>query len=736
MKKQKIKNLFFIIIFLSTLNISYAQDSSIENKIDSLLAKMTLQEKIGQLVRRTDYDKNSVEMIKEGKIGVMGYYKRSTRDSLQKIAVEQTKLHIPLLFAADVIHGFNTTFPVPLAQSCSWDPDLAEKAASIAAFEASSNGLDWTFDPMIDIARDPRWGRIVEGAGEDPYLGSIMAAAYVRGFQGNNLKDKWTIAATAKHYVAYGAAQAGRDYNTVDISERTLREIYLPPFHAAVNAGVASIMSAFDDLNGVPASANYFTLTKILRDEWKYKGVVISDYNSIGELVNHGIAKNKEDAAREAITAGVDIDLVGDTVVDGVYTQYLETLVKNKIVPESLIDRSVRRVLRMKFRMGIFEHPYVDTAFFKENMPSKKYKNKIALELARESIVLLKNKDHLLPLKNNIHSIALIGPLADDQEDLLGPWSGMGLPENNISVFTGIKNEMPAGVKINYAKGCGILDTSRSGFDDAVKAVENSDVAILVVGESRKMSGEAASRAKLCLPGIQEELVEKLTEIGKPVVVVLMNGRPLTIDWISQNVPAVLETWFLGCQGGNAIADVLFGKYNPSGKLTTTFPRSVGQVPLFYNHMNTGRPPKKDERYSSKYLDMPFTPLYPFGYGLSYTTFKFSNIKVDKSKMSKNDSLVVSVEIKNTGSFAGTEIAQLYIRDLVASVTRPVKELKGFKRVFLNPNEEKTIMFKITPGMLEFYNINMHKTIEPGKFNVMIGGSSEDVISTSFKVSE
>jgi len=730
------KKLFFFVIFLSLVNITLAQDSEIESKVDSLLSKMTLQEKIGQLVRKTSLNKNTAELIRDGKIGEMGFYSPSVRDSLQRIAVEQSRLHIPLVFAADVIHGAETTFPVPLAQSCSWNPELAEKAARIAAFEAASLGLNWTFAPMVDIARDPRWGRIVEGAGEDPYLGSIMAAAYVKGYQGNNLSNEGTIAATAKHYVAYGAAQAGRDYNTVDISERTLREIYLPPFHAAVNAGVASIMSAFNDLNGVPASANYFTLTKILRDEWHFKGVVISDYNSIGELVNQGIAKNKEDAAREGITAGVDVDLAGDTVIGDVYSPYLGKLVKNKIISENLIDRSAKRVLRLKFKLGMFDHPYLDKAFFKKNMPSKKYKDEVAQQLARESIVLLKNKNHLLPLKKDIHSIALIGPLADDQEDLLGPWAGSGKAEDVVSVITGIKNKVSSGTKINYVKGCGILDSSEAGFNDALYAVKKSDVAILVVGESRDMSGEAASRTKLDLPGVQEELVEKIESLGKPVIVILMNGRPLTIDWISNNIPAVLETWFLGDQAGNAIADVLFGDYNPSGKLTTTFPRSVGQIPLYYNHMNTGRPPEKDNKYTSKYIDSPVSPLYPFGYGLSYTDFKFSDLTVSKEKINKNDSVNISVNVKNTGTYSGTEIAQFYLRDLVASVTRPVKELKGFKRIFLKAGETKTIRFTITPGMLQFYNIDMKKTIEPGTFDVMVGGNSEDLISTSFEVIE
>ncbi len=731
MRHILIKFTFFIIL-LCIAGSSFAQDISIEKKVDSLLAKMTLQEKIGQLVRKTDLNDKTGELIKEGKIGEMGDRGRLIRDSLQNIAVTQSRLHIPLAFAADVIHGYHTEFPVPLAQSCSWDPALAEKAARIAALEAASDGVNWTFAPMVDIARDPRWGRIVEGAGEDPYLGSVMAAAYVKGYQGKSLSDKGSIAATAKHYVAYGAAQAGRDYNTVDISERTLREIYLPPFHAAVNAGVASIMSGFDDLNGVPASANYFTLTKILRDEWKFKGVVISDYNSIGELVNQGTAKDKEDAAREGITAGVDVDLAGDTLTGDVYSPYLETLVEKNIIPEKLIDRSARRVLRLKFRLGLFSHPFTDTMFFKKNMPPQSERDSVALRLAEESIVLLKNGNNLLPLKKDIHSIALIGPLADDKEDLLGPWSGEGSPENVVPVLQGIRNKIP-GVKINYAKGCGILDSSRAGFEKAISAAKESDIVVMVIGESRDMSGEAASRTNIDVPGIQVDLVKQIYKTGVPVVVVLMNGRPLTIDWISEHIPAVLETWYLGDQAGNAIANVLFGDYNPSGKLTATFPRSVGQIPIFYDHMNTGRPPT-DFKYTSKYIDSPVTPLYPFGYGLSYTTFEYDGIRTDKEKMHENGSLTVSVNVKNTGAVAGTEIAQLYIRDLVASVTRPVKELKGFKRVSLKPGESKRVEFKITPDMLKFYGIGMKRIIEPGKFNVMAGGSSDSVITTSFEL--
>lgn len=727
--------LFSTVVFAQN-NFNADDNLKIETKVDSLLSKMTLQEKIGQLVRKTDDNSETGEIIREGKIGSMGNMGWRIRDSLQKIAVEQSRLHIPLVFAADVIHGYHTTLPVPLAQSCSWDPQLVEKAARIAALEAASDGINWTFAPMVDIARDPRWGRIVEGAGEDPYLGSVMAAAYVKGYQGKYLSSKGSIAATAKHYVAYGAAQAGRDYNTVDISERTLREIYLPPFHSAVMAGAASIMSAFNDLNGVPASGNYFTLTKILRDEWKFKGVVISDYNSVGELVNHGVAKNKSDAARVGITAGVDVDLAGDTVMGDIYAPYLENLVKSHIVPESLIDRSARRVLRMKFKLGLFDHPYVDDSYFQKNLPSQEDRNKIALQLADESIVLLKNDNNILPLKKDIHSIALIGPLADDRKDLLGPWAPDGIPGNVVTVLQGIRNKISPGTKINYVKGCDVLDTNCAGFDEAIKAAKESEVAILVVGESFEMSGEASSRTNIDIPGVQKELIKEIYKTGVPVIVILMNGRPLTLNWISKNIPSILETWFLGDQTGNAIADVLFGDYNPSGKLTATFPRSVGQIPIFYNHMNTGRPPSATDHYTSKYLDCPVTPLYPFGYGLSYTNFTYSDLQIDKRKISDKDSIIVSIKITNSGSVAGNEIVQLYTHDHYADVTPPVKELKGFERIYLNPGESKIVKFVIKPAMLAFYNIDMKKVIEPGIYDVMVGKNSDDYLKTSFEIKD
>jgi beta-glucosidase len=727
---------------LNKLSVSTKIDSNftnetIERRIDSVISKMSLKEKVGQLVQVVGEPDYLEDLIKEGRVGsilintgIPGEVNR-----LQKLAVESGQ-KIPLLFAHDVIHGYYTIYPIPLGEAASWNPGIAKEDAHLAAMEAASQGTKWTFAPMVDIARDPRWGRITEGSGEDPYLGSIMASARVDGFQGNNLKDPYSIAACAKHYVAYGAAQAGREYNTVDISERTLREIYLPPFKAAVDAGVLTIMSAFNDLNGIPASANYHTLTEILKDEWNFKGLVVSDYNSIGELISHGIAKNKYEAAKEAFLAGVDVDMVGDTVVGNSYLPNLEKLVKERKITDNQIDESVRRVLRVKFRLGLFEHPFTDTLFYKKNLISKEERENIVRKSARESIVLLKNKNNLLPLKKDIGSIALIGPLADDQQDPLGAWDCAGNPQNVVTLLNGISNKISSSTKVNYVKGCGIDDSVETDFDNAVNAAKKSDVVIMAVGESRDMSGEAASRVNLGLPGAQEKLVRKIYELGKPVVIILMNGRPLTIDWISEHIPAVLETWFLGDQAGNAIADVLFGDYNPSGKLPVTFPRSVGQIPIFYNQKNTGRPANPNDKFTSKYLDSPVTPLYPFGYGLSYTSFSYKNIKVNKSKISKNDSLNVSVDVTNTGKLGGEEVVQLYIHDRVRSVTPPVKELKGFRKIHLNPGETKTVSFKITPGMLTFLNKQLKPVIEPGTFDAMIGGNSVDLISTSFEVEE
>jgi beta-glucosidase len=711
----------------------------IEKKSDELISKMTLDEKIGQLVQIVRINKEEEHLVRDSKVGsiLIGTSKNPEEvNRIQRIAVEETRLGIPLIFANDIIHGYHTIFPIPLGEASSWDPVLVKEACGIAAFESASEGTRWTYAPMVDIARDPRWGRIMEGSGEDPYLGSVFASARVEGFQGDNLKDKTKIAACSKHYVAYGGAEGGRDYNTVDISERTLREVYLVPFHSAVYSGVASIMSAFNDLDGVPASANHFTITEILRNEWNWDGVVISDYNSIGEIIHHRFAKDKEEAALKGFTAGVDIDMVGDTIDGDVYSPNLKNLVENGFISEEQIDNSVRNVLRMKFKLGLFDNPYTDVEFFKTNNLSKIYKDSIALQLAKESIVLLKNENNLLPLKKDIKKIALIGPLAYNNEDPMGVWAGAGKSEDVVTIYQGLKNLLPESAKINYVQGCDFTGSDTTGFDEAINATKSSDVVIMVVGEERGMSGEASSKTNLDLPDIQEKLVKRIYSVGKPVIVVLMNGRPLTINWISENTPAVIEAWFLGDQAGNAIAQVLFGDYNPSGKLTATFPRSTGQIPIYYYQKSTGRPFNEENKFTSKYLDSPNTPLYPFGYGLSYTSFNYGNIRIEKDKMNKNDYNKVLIDITNTGKYSGEEVVQLYIRDEFASITRPVKELKGFKKIKLNTGETKTVEFKIKPDMLSFLDINMKPVVEPGKFTVMIGGNSVDLNSVSFEVTE
>lgn len=736
----KFIKLTFFILSSAILQLCFSTKAQeiYDQQIEEILARMTLDEKIGQLVQIVGVDEYREELIRQGKTGsiLFGNDGPEEVNRIQRIAVEESRLGIPLIFATDVIHGCQTIFPVPLAEASSWNPELVKIASDIAAFEAASMGIRWTFAPMVDIARDPRWGRIVEGFGEDPYLGSIFAAAKVKGFQGDNGLDKTQIAATSKHYVAYGGAEGGRDYNSVDISERTLREVYLPPFHSAVQNNVASIMSSFNDLNGIPASANYFTLTEILRNEWDWDGVVVSDWNAIGELVYHGFAKNKEEAAFLGFNAGVTIDMVGDTIDGNVYLPNLKNLVERGRIPIEKIDEAVRYVLQMKFKLGLFENPYVDVKFFEQNDLKKSYKDSIALQLAKESIVLLKNEKNLLPLNKDINSIALIGPLADNQEDPLASWAAFGQEENVVTVLQGLKNYLGADTKINYTEGCKINDDDTSGFKEAFETAKTSDIVILVVGEERGMSGEAASKTDLNIPLVQESLIKRIHATGKPVIIVLMNGRPLTINWISENVPAIIETWFLGYQTGNAIAEVLFGDYNPSGKLPVTFPRNTGQIPIYYYQKSTGRPFEEEDKFTSKYLDSPNTPLYPFGFGLSYTDFNYKNISVDKTKINKGDSLNVSIDVTNTGKFEGDEVVQLYIQDGVASVTRPVKELKGFQKTNLKSGETRTVVFKVTPDMLSLLDKDLKRIVEPGVFNVMIGGNSEDLISTSFELIE
>ena len=701
----------------------------VDKRVENLLARMTLEEKVGQMCQCSGFSEECEKLVKEGKVGsFLNVQGAENSNKIQRIAVAQSRLGIPLIFGLDVIHGYSTIFPIPLGWASSWDPDIVRKAASIAAKEAASEGVHWTFAPMVDIARDPRWGRIAEGAGEDPYLGSAVARAIVEGYQGADLADPDTIVACPKHYVAYGGAEGGRDYNTVDISERILREIYLPPFKAAVDAGAGTIMTAFNDLCGIPASANQYTLTTILREEWEFKGFVVSDWNSVGELIIHGFAGTTEEAAKEAVDAGVDMDMCGN-----VYQKSLAQLVKEGKVSEKTLDKAVKRILRIKFKLGLFERPYVDPERPRKIMQSKEHVV-TALELARRSIVLLKNDDSLLPLRKDIKSVAVIGPLADDRNEPLGSWSCMGNPKDVVTVLEGIRRRVSPKTKVLHSKGCEIDGTSTEGFEDAVNKAKESDVAIVVVGEGRDMSGEAASRASLDLPGVQEEFVEAVYDAGVPVVEVLMNGRPLSVSWSAEHVPAILEAWFLGIQAGNAIADVIFGNSNPSGKLPVTFPRTVGQVPIYYDHKNTGRPPSTD-KWSSKYLDVPYTPLFPFGHGLSYTRFEYSNLRIDHKGTGAAEKFEISLDVKNTGNRKGDEIVQLYLRDVVASVTRPIKELKGFKRITLTPGERKTVSFTLTMALLSFIGRDMKRMVEPGTFAVMVGGSSEDIqLTGSFEV--
>jgi beta-glucosidase len=701
----------------------------VKKRVEDLLVRMTMEEKIGQMCQYSTFQKKHEALVKQGRVGsfsnVIG---AENTNKVQKIAVEQSRLGIPLVFGLDVVHGYKTIFPIPLGIASSWEPDIARKAASVSAAEASSEGIHWTFAPMVDIARDPRWGRIAEGAGEDPYLGSAMARALVEGFQGKNLADPDAIVACPKHYVAYGGAEGGRDYNTVEVSERTLRDIYLPPFKAAVEAGAGTLMSAFNDLNGVPASSNRYTLSTILRRKWGFKGFVVSDWNSIRELVNHGIAETPAKAAKEGLEAGVDMDMEGN-----VYQTCLIQLVEGGEISEEQIDTAVRRILGTKFILGLFECPYVEPERAGKVIKCKEHIEAV-LEVARKSMVLLKNEGNILPLKKNMGTLAIIGPLADDQADLLGCWSCAGDPKDVVTVLEGIKDKVSTKTKIQYAKGCEIDGTSKEGFEDATNKAKTADVAILVMGEGRDMSGEASCRSTLDLPGVQEEMVKTVYETGVPVVMVLMNGRPLSISWSAEHVPAILEAWYPGIRGGNAVADILFGDYNPGGRLPVTFPRTVGQVPIYYNHKNTGRPPTSDHD-TSRYLDIPFTPLFPFGHGLNFTKFEYSSLMISPEKIKPDGKVKISVDVQNVGNRKGDEVVQVYIRDVVGSVTRPIKELKGFKRITLEPSEKRTLEFMLGPEELSFTNREMKRIVEPGTINVMVGKSSEDIqLTGSFEV--
>lgn len=694
---------------------------------------MTLEEKAGQLHQVSlswatgpaSPEGDKLKDIKEGKIGSVFNIRGSEKvRALQELAL-QSRLKIPLLFGLDVIHGFKTTFPIPLAESASWDLEAIELAARVAAVEASASGLNWTFAPMVDIARDPRWGRIMEGAGEDTYLGSLIAAARVKGFQGKGFGSVDAVMACAKHYAAYGAATGGRDYNSVDMSERMLREIYLPPFKAAAVAGAATFMNSFNDLNGVPASGSAFLMRNILKGEWNFNGFVVSDWASIREMIPHGFAENDRDAAKLALNAGSDMDMEGYC-----YRDNLKDLVEKGEVSLSNLDDAVRRVLRKKFEMGLFEDPFRFTDPVREekamNNPEHR---KAARDMARKSIVLLKNDDELLPLKNG-QKIALIGPLAKSEDDMLGGWA-VGWDDNSdvVSQFEGF--EIRFGKQnLLYSKGCGVSDPSKDGFEDAIKTAKAADVVVLSIGESRSMNGEAASRSNLGLPGVQEDLVKEIMATGKPVVILINAGRPLVFNWVADNVPTIVYTWWLGSEAGNAIADVVSGDYNPSGKLTVSFPRNEGQIPIYYNHFNTGRPSMQDipsKDYRTGYIDLKQSSKFPFGYGLSYTSFDYSNLVFSSDRLSKDGVIDVTLTVKNSGDFDGEEVVQLYIRDLVASLVRPVKELKDFKKISLKSGESKKVTFKVDKEKLSFYNEKLDWVAEEGKFDIMIGSSSADI---------
>ncbi|MDY8134755.1 beta-glucosidase BglX [Aquimarina sp. 2201CG5-10] len=753
--------LFFIgIVMFNSMN-SFSQNTTdvrtneiIENKVDSVLSLMTIKEKVGQLVLYNHSwgvtgppsdvgGREKYEKLKEGEVGaILNATSVETTKELQRMVMTESRLKIPLLFGYDVIHGFKTIFPIPLGESASWDLDAITKSASIAAKEATSSGINWAFGPMVDISRDARWGRVMEGAGEDPFLGSKIAVARIKGFQGNDLSKHNTLAACAKHFAAYGFAEGGRDYNTVSIGEYELHNTVLPPFKAAVDAGVATMMSSFNEIDGIPATAHKELQRDILKNTWNWDGFIVSDWASIAEMVFHGYVKDKVQAAERAIIAGNDMDMEGRA-----YEAGLEQLVKDQKIDEKLIDQAVKRVLRVKFKLGLFDDPYKysneerekNSIYTKEHLEASR-------DAARKSIVLLKNDANTLPLKKNIKSIAVIGSLADDKDSPIGSWRGLATPNSAVSLLEGVKNAVDKSVKINYAKGVELgvgkrefireLKVNRddlTGIPEAVQVAKESEIVLLAIGEEAFQSGEARSQVDIELTKPQKELFKAVYAVNKNIIVVLMNGRPLAITNIAEKVPAIVETWHLGSESGNAIADVLFGDYNPSGKLPVSFPRHVGQLPLYYNAKNTGRPSNPDGMvFWSHYTDEKNDPLFPFGHGLSYTTFEYKNLVLSKSSFSKGGNIKASVTITNTGERKGREIVQLYIRDLVGSITRPVKELKGFELIELDPGKSETVTFTIDEKTIHFYTANKKWEAEPGDFKIFVGGSSETKLESNF----
>jgi beta-glucosidase len=738
-----VRNIFLSSVFLFSSMIGFAQHKTIDQKVDSVLNLMTLNEKIGQMNQYNgDWDAtgpitkdgDKQNQIRKGMIGSMlNITGVDHTRTLQEIAM-QSRLKIPLLFGQDIIHGYRTIFPIPLAEASSWDTAAIRMSARIAATEASAAGVHWTFAPMVDIARDPRWGRVMEGAGEDPFLGSAIATARVKGFQGNGLGNVDALMACAKHFAAYGAAIGGRDYNSVDMSKRMLWEIYLPPFKAAVDAGAATIMNSFNDLNGIPATGNKYLQRDILKGKWNFKGFVVSDWGSVGEMINHGFAKDNYEAALKAVTAGCDMDMESRS-----YINNLSKLVKERKVKMELIDDAVRRILKKKFEMGLFDDPF---KFCNKEREQQQWNNSDNLKfekvMAEKSIVLLKNENHLLPLNKDVKRIALIGPFIKSVRDNLGFWSYQWPDDSSriVTQFQGIQNKVGSATKLIYAKGCEIDDSSRAGFAEAIEAAKQADVVIMSVGEASDWSGEAKSRSNIHLPGMQEELVKAIYATGKPIVVLINAGRPLIFNWTADHVSSILYTWWLGTEAGDAIADVLFGDYNPSAKLPISFPRAEGQIPIYYNHFSTGRPATSDSDrfYRSAYIDLSIYPKFPFGYGLSYTSFSYSDITLSSSTVKVNQPITASVTVTNTGDYDGEETVQLYIQDLVGSVVRPVKELKGFKKIFLKKGERRQVSFAIDTDKLRFYNDDLKYIYEPGDFKVYIGGNSQEVKEAVFKL--
>ncbi len=747
------KRVLTIALAMIFSNIMLAQDAKMNAYISNLMGKMTLEEKIGQLnlvipggaVTGSVVSKDVDNKIRAGNVGgLFGITGPDKVRQAQDIAVKETRLHIPLIFGLDVIHGHRTIFPIPLGLSCSWDTVMIEKSARIAAREASADGLAWAFSPMVDIARDPRWGRVSEGSGEDPYLGSAIAAAIVRGYQGKDLSNSETVMACVKHFALYGGAEAGREYNTVDMSRIKMMQYYLPPYKAAIDAGAGSMMSSFNEIDGVPATGNRWLLTDLLRNQWKFNGMVVSDYTSLSEMSAHGVGDLAEVSAL-ALHAGLDMDMVAE----GFLTKLKQCLTDGTVTQKE-IDQACRRVLEAKYKLGLFSDPY---SRMNAERAAKELlsgdNRKFARELATHSFVLLKNNDQILPLKKS-GTIALIGPLADNHRNMLGTWSVSGDPSKSVTVMEGIKNVAGSGLNIIYAKGANISDDSmlvkrtntlgieiepetRSAeamLDEAVTAASKADVVVAVLGEAADMSGESSSRADITIPESQENLLKALVKTGKPVVLVLFNGRPLILNWENKNVGAILDAWFGGTEAGNAIADVLFGEYNPSGKLSMTFPAHAGQIPIYYNAKNTGRPYMNDgnSKFKSDYLDISNDPLYPFGYGLSYTKFSYSPITLGSANISTGAPVTVKLTVTNTGNFDGEETVQLYIRDMVAKVTQPVKELKKFQKVYLKKGESREISFTLNTDNLKYVNSNLQWIYEPGAFKVFVGGNSRDVV--------